>query len=66
MCRLVDAIERVGAAADNLTRACAREGALVDSTVVPDDASIARSLHRAFRSASLTPTDMLSTLRRLK
>jgi hypothetical protein len=64
MCRLLDAIEGVGKAADTLTRVCARHGAIADST--PVENSVVTALRRSFRAASLTPNDMMTTLGRMK
>jgi hypothetical protein len=64
MCRLLDAIDGVGKAADTLTRVCARHGAIVDSAAAEN--SVVTSLRRSFRAASLTPNDMLTTLGRMK
>jgi hypothetical protein len=64
MCRLFDAIEGVGKAADTLTRVCARHGAIVDSRA--GENSVAASLRRSFRAASLTPNDMMTALGRMK
>lgn len=64
MCRLLDAIEGVGKAADTLTRVCARHGAIADSTAAEN--SVVTALRRSFRAASLTPNDMLNTLGRMK
>jgi hypothetical protein len=64
MCRLIEAIDEVGVAADNLTRACTRRGALVDSAN-SENLAVA-SLRKAYRAVSLTPNDMLATLGRAK
>jgi hypothetical protein len=64
MSRLLAAIRAEGEAADILTRACARQGAIADS--VANDNPFTIALKRSFREAALTPTDMLQTLGRLK
>ncbi len=64
MCRLLESIDAVGDAADTLTRACARQGALVDSAVT--DSPFKALLRQQFRSALVTPADMVSALGKLK
>jgi hypothetical protein len=64
MSDLLDAIRAEGEAADVLTRACARQGALADS--VANDNPITVALKRSFRKSSVTPSDMVHMLSRLK
>lgn len=63
MCRLIEAIDSVGKAADKLTRACARHGAIADST---SENPMVTALRRSFRATLITPSDMLSVLGRIK
>lgn len=64
MCKLLDAIESVGVAADNLTRVCARHAAIADA--VANDNPFVTALKRQFLAASVTPTDLLTVLGRIK
>jgi hypothetical protein len=64
MSDLLAAIRAEGEAADMLTRACARQGALVDS--VANDNPFTVALKKSFRKASVTPSDMLHMLSRVK
>jgi hypothetical protein len=64
MSRLLEAIDAVGEAADKLTRACARQAAIVDATT--NENPFTTALRRQFQVAAMTPTDMLATLGRVK
>lgn len=64
MCKLLDAIDGVGKAADTLTRVCARHGAVSDSRIAEN--SVVTALRRSFRAASMTPNDMLAALGKIK
>lgn len=63
MCRLMDAIDHQIAAADGLTRACAREGAIADAAATGN--VFVMSLKKSFRASAMTPNDMLHTLGKL-
>lgn len=65
MCRLIEAINSVGEAADTLTRACARKGAVVDSATANDN-PLNALLRRSFRTTAVNPADMTAFLRRMK
>jgi hypothetical protein len=62
---MLDAIDAEIAAADALTRACARRGAIEDSAASNDNPMVT-ALRRNFRASALTPFDMLATLGRMK
>lgn len=64
MSRILEAIDRECAAADELIRACARHGAMVDSSA--NDNPFVTTLRRQFRVARFTPTDMLASLGKMK
>jgi hypothetical protein len=59
MSDLLTAIRAEGEAADTLTRACARRGAIADAMA---ENPMVTALKRSFRKASFTPNDMLATL----
>jgi hypothetical protein len=61
---LLAAIRAEAAAADALTRACARHGAIADATASGNH--IVNALRQSFRVAALTPTDMLAALGKIK
>jgi hypothetical protein len=63
--RILDAIDRESEAADALTRACARQGALSE-WIANNNPSIGTSLRQAYRTASTTPADMIQILGKLK
>jgi hypothetical protein len=65
MSDLLTAIRAEGEAADSLTRACARQGALADAVTANDNPYIG-TLRRHYREAGITPTDMLVTLGKMK
>ena len=62
--RLLEAIDREFEAADALLRACARHGAIADATA--NDNYLVNALKTSIRAASLTPSDMLATLGKIK
>lgn len=64
MSELLKSIQSLGDAADRLTRTCTRHGALVDSTA--NDNPFVTALKRSFKAASLTPSDMLAAVGRIK
>jgi hypothetical protein len=57
---LLAAIHAQRDAAIALTRACARDGAIFDST--DHGNQVIKALRKSFRVSSFTPTDMLNTL----
>lgn len=64
MSRLLEAIDHEIEAADALLRACARRGALADA--VANDNPFVTALRRQFSIASMTPSDMVAALGKIK
>lgn len=64
MCRLTEAIDSVGVAADRLTQVCIRHSSAVDAAIIESPTVVA--FRRKYRPNFLTPTDMLDLVEKIK
>lgn len=64
MCRLIDSIDHVGEAADELARVCARHSAIMDAATA--ERPVLTALRRTYRAAHVIPSDMLAALGKIK
>lgn len=64
MCKLIESIEHVAHAADELTRVCARHSAIADAATA--ERPVLTALRRTYRAAHVIPSDMVAALGKMK